>query len=643
MFTFPMTFFSAADTGAILLSDFNFSIPVTQEFPETAEGMATSLGDVAATPSYIWNCQETTGSLTDPISIAVSSDLAPTGNPLYDQTAVGLWDGSSYIGRSAIETPPGTGGGTFVANNSTVMDLTGSVSIAFTMAIRLSSPPPISIRFLWNRQGSGKGYWLNIDTTGRLAVVHYDGTTSKTATLLGNLADGAWHPIAVVYNETTKFFHAYSDIGTTVSTDYSANGSVSGTGFLTIGSGGTSIPGMQFAHICGYEGAAAEAIDQTALDSWWTNGNDPTGLLTTQSRASTISVLATGSYVSHFAQNKLPIGFNTNLSGGLGGYGLYCNSAITNLLVSSEFHSASGDWNIFGAGSHLIDSVVNSPDGFRSATSFTTLGSNAAMYDTFLAVSGTTYTSSAWIKRNQGTDVAGNIRFWDSTLGHRSSSFLATDEWQLFDIQAPAGNASAGQYIFVDTGGDSILIWGNQVNAGDARGAYIRTSGVAASLVASDYEAVAAAGVLAQASRGLAEAVYVPIGSGVSNRRVFALSDGSSNANYRELYFDGGAVRPRSTVYDSSSVSQAALVGSNQTMLVQENISTLKWDKDGGLATGGGQDVEMLYNSGDLKSDIGTFASSETITTVNIGHYRSAIATLELNGFISSLRIYDRE
>lgn len=639
MFTFPMTFFSAADTGAILLSDFDFSIPVTQEFPETAAGMATSLGDVAATPSYIWNCQETTGSLTDPISIAVSSDLAPTGNPLYGQTAVGLWDGSSYIGRSAIETPPGTGGGTFVANNSTVMDLTGSVSIAFTMAIRLSSPPPISIRFLWNRQGSGKGYWLNIDTTGRLAVVHYDGTTSKTATLLGNLADGAWHPIAVVYNETTKFFHAYSDIGTTVSTDYSANGSVSGTGFLTIGSGGTSIPGMQFAHICGYEGAAAEAIDQTALDSWWTNGNDPTGLLTTQSRASTISVLATGSYVSHFAQNKLPIGFNTNLSGGLGGYGLYCNSAITNLVVSSEV--LSGSWNLFGAGAYHSKAVTDSPDGFRSADAFTSVGAGNATYSNFLMTSGSSYIYSTWIKRNQGTDVSGTVRFWDSVLSYRSEPFVATDTWQKFEVTGSAGSASGGQYIFLDSGGDSILIWGAQVNLGSTRGAYIRTSGVAASLVACNYEATFAAGSLISATKGQSEVTWVTSIPGTGNAYLY---DAWVSANTDRIlcYNATDGTRPTGTGYDESAVSQWVVrKAAASDMTTQENTFALQWDETGGLSVSPGGEASAIYNGSVEETDIGSYTSSNLIDKIAIGQSRADGD--QPDAFIQRLRFWSEE
>jgi len=630
-------------SGPTLLADFDYTTPAT-----VGIGGNGTFASANATDEWIL-ASPTANSYANNVG---SETLDSSGGGLEDQTAVGLFDGTDYVSKLAWESDDTAANTCRMLSSGATAGDSDSQDFSFRIIFRGKSGLWSTSDYMLTKWASPRGWYLYA-TGGRVKFLLNDGTNSASvsaATTFDNTCmDGAWQEIKGMFDFSTGLLSLTTRDSETTIDASAVNLSMSNAGALQINgvNGGAStngLSGLQITYAGVSVGANAQAFyDETVV----LPGSDPTGLLTTASRSSLISVPVSATQVAHFAggttlgTTQLPIGYNALLSGT--GYGLYCNSAVTNLSAYSELFT---NWN-YGANVTVTDNYADSPDGFRSASRMVTTANNEDVTENITTVASTEYTHSVWVKRAGGTDVGFKLQLYDisnSTVMNITGTLTATDTWQLFSHQGTTGvgGVSARQYIRVETSGDEILISGNQTNLGDARGAYIRTSGASAALVASDYEAVGSAGAMIKSTAGEAELISVsgfPTAPGNES-----LIDAHAGNNVDRVYIYNGASgrQPTAVGYDSSSVAQWTLSKATATdMSTQENTFVAQWDSTGGLAVTPGADGSTVYNAEAAVNDIGSYTGTDTATSIQVGANR--VNSSLFNGFLSRIRIWDGE
>lgn len=613
-------------TGPALLADFDFSTP------------AESWDFSSAFATDEWLLQETSGAYANNVG---SETLANTGG-LQGQEAVGLRTSTSYSARKAWESTAVTD---YLKSSGTTAGDSDSEDLSVRIVFR--GQGFLSADYMIAKHGvSGPGWRLLMSgaTPGPRAELHDGTNTAVIQATAGAYDDAAWHYATFFYDFSADMLYLRTDKGETSVSTAALTGSVTNALNLFV----NSLIGSSRGHVqtqYAYAGVSVGANAQAFYDEAITlPGTDPTGLLTTQSRASLISVPVDATHVAHFAPDTLPIGYHGSFSD-TNKLGLYCNSAVTNLNAYSE---ALSNWTQSGT-SVTADSQADSPDGFRSMSKITAGAANDFIKEVMTTVASTEYTMSVYIEEST-VGVTGRVIFYDETgaVELASQTFTGSASPQVVSVTATTnvGQISSSSRIEIDTSGEHVFAWGFQTNLGNARGATIRTNGAAASLVASDYAVVAAAGVLMQTSAGEIEAVYVAAFQSVATSNVYIFDAGGvsagSNINRRFIWLASNGDTPESYGYDSGGTNVWAVPSGVQDTDGQENTSVVRWDSSGGLAVGGGADAELLYNGAGSAVDVGAFSSSESITNFGIGGRRTSVLG-QPDAFIQRIRIWDGE
>ena len=620
-----------ASTAPNLLADFDFSAPAIVGIGGNATFASTYATDE-------WLLQETSGTYANNVG---SETLANTGG-LQGQTAAGLYDGTDMVSRNAWESDANTDYA--VASGSTAGD-SASQDFAFRLVFRVKETIPNNT-WLISKYLSSVGWGVYI-AAGTLKFFVRNGTllgVNGPATYEADGGDGAWHCMSGWYDQSAQLIYLKADGFAEVSASTTGTGSITNATGLRIGAppgGYTSVPGMQVSY-CGVTvGANSQNLyDETVV----LPGADPTGLLTTTSRDSLISVPVSATQVAHFSSGttlgttQLPIGYNANFATG---YGLMCNSARTNLIIKSEdingwtYQSATG-----------ANNAGDSPDGFRSASQFTATSANGSVRSAAVTVvASTEYTFSGWLKRNGGSDVAGGLKIYDASnaafIGS-TQAYTAGSAWlpEERTFTTPAGCTSIYCYFQVDTNTESVFAWGGQLNLGDARASYIRTSGATASLTMSDYSATASAGVLAEAAAGEAEILFVQLTKAASINYLTAFSAGTGTGNLRNMYINTGSPGSFRCLVKNSSGSNVLLGNEGTTVLDTEHTGTLKWAGAGLLS---GNTTELSLDGTAADTTAAALTTSDTITDVAIGSGRSPTSATNFDSWIQHVKIWDGE
>lgn len=437
-----------------------------------------------------WLLQESSGTYAN----AKGGTAFTNGSGLQGQTAVGLWDGSSYIARNAFEVRQSATTNDFLelVSDSTTLD-SNNEDIAACIVFRSNGGG--GIETLLGKRGPGSGFagWeIRWAGGGTLSVTVDDGATIFQRSVAGDHADGAWHYCVIWYDDSAKTLSVRTDLTTHTAVAAGLSGSLTNTGTLQAAKwslGSSDNPkGDQYTYIGGTTGANAEAFFDEAIVL---PGSDPTGLLTTQTRASTISVPVAEGYIAHFAEDTLPIGYHSAFTD-TNKLGLWCNSAIENLQpYSEEFTTGWAAYNM-----SVASDDVDAPDGFRSADKLTQTGAGGR---TQRSISGLTelteYTVSFWARTDDGGhDQLTYIYNNAGTARIKEETTAITDSWSLVEFQftTEAGQTAAYHRFHpgLVTDSDKVFyIWGLQTNLGKKRAVYIRTEGAADTLSASSYEA----------------------------------------------------------------------------------------------------------------------------------------------------------
>jgi hypothetical protein len=152
----------------------------------------------------------------------------------------------------------------------------------------------------------------------------------------------------------------------------------------------------------------------------------------------------------------------------------------TNIIpYSQEFTNAT--WN---AQSPLVTRTANSaisPDGTLNATRITATASNGRLREDGVSINTLSYTNSLWIKRVSGV---GDVKLLDVTGS--GGAVTLTNEFQRFSITTQSVGTSGRFILEIVTSGDSVDVWGAQVEQQTNLTSYIKTEATTVTRLADD-------------------------------------------------------------------------------------------------------------------------------------------------------------
>ena len=199
----------------------------------------------------------------------------------------------------------------------------------------------------------------------------------------------------------------------------------------------------------------------------------------------------------------------------------------TNLVPNSEdFSNAS--WTKTNC--TISANQATSPDGTLNADLMTATSNDARLEDT-VASSGIIATQSIYVKSANGGDVDGQIDF----AGADTVLFTATNEWQRVETTLTVTAIAPRLRIRITNNGDSLYVWGAQVEALSYATSYIPTSGAIATRLA---DSVSGAGdaTTFNSTEGVLYAEISTLNGDSGSNRTISLSD-STNGNQIRFYF----------------------------------------------------------------------------------------------------------
>jgi len=238
-------------------------------FPITAAAVATALGVPAATPSYIWTCQETTdNNLVD----ALQDEQLFEGDVDGAEWAIatsGLQGSRTAIRLTILSSER------FAASNVLIGDLTQST--AWMAVYNVAVENAATLALLSKGRGlaaapaaDNAGIVSSFDSLGRLTTTISDGTASVANSLIvGDSNDGNWHIGGMVYNATAQTVKTMNEISEHTR-DVSTLTFVTNNSYFTIGDSRFPAAGADIAYVLLFEGAAAEAVTQASLATFHT-------------------------------------------------------------------------------------------------------------------------------------------------------------------------------------------------------------------------------------------------------------------------------------------------------------------------------------------------------------------------------------
>lgn len=615
------------------LLDLDFSSPVTQSMPSTGAAANTSFG---ATPTHLYVFDESSGNILDKVG---SRNLTPAGSLLQAQKALGIWDGSAFDTHRACESL--ADGGTDGATGGSPLDLSGNYSVL--VVFRAREYASINRNVVECRDAAfGAGFEIRVDANSiDVTAENTTGTSATAGTGAVNYADGAWH-YALMTVTSGGNLTIDSDLGSGSIAAPTGDHTPTSAALDLLGSGQRgSAPRMQIARLYVWEGTA---ISAATVASWWVHATDPTGLLTSTSRASAISVPVSATQCAHYGDGQVSIGYHSTLPGG--GLGIGCFWPITNVITYSEAVTG-GMWNT-ALNLTATDNDGVAPDEFKAATSLTATAANGRIEtSTLAAANNDIWTFSCWIKRNQGTDVTGKISIRD--LGNATDNdqtFTATSSWQLVEktVTLPASGVTTLRCrVYVDTNTESILVWGLQMNRGTGRGAYVRTRGASASLVEADYSKNDVASFPTTLGECEIDFAWTLLSDTAAAHYLYVAKDSLTDDNRRQVYIDTDT-RTRMRIYDGAGTSEDLSFWNEASSQVGNGHNYRHiWDESAaGDATGGYEQVVVVDDTttraGAASPWEGSTGTGDVPDLLYVG--RSTTGSSSLNGYIQRLTIW---
>jgi hypothetical protein len=442
--------------------------------------MATQLGIPAATPSHIWNFEETSG---DALDLVGSVDLTPNGYGavpiLRNRNASGFGNGAGILtgNKRAIEMQANTNQ-RWEAGSNNDLDQGLNDSFAFIVVVRAAWENQGEWQiFSKHTGGANPGYLLGLGTAGQFFWRLWGAAGSANSNTLSLHGRGAWHCLIISVNRTTDQMYIRSsyrgyDVDAIGAVTSPSNATTFRVGGGPASGGSLASTRCQIAYCAEFEGAAAEALGDgsAAMAALWTHDDDPNG------KISSLEVINNGvmSIIDEQADigvrihdwhvKSFPYGYHSPFLHG-GKLGLFVPYLGTTQHIVNTDRFTQPTWTKVNiATTASITLMDDSPRDWKEAEQVSATADNGYLYDQFNSVAGRLYCLSIFVKRHstQGSDVAGRLIFWNaSAAGERAGQdFLATDQWKEIRIvtTAAVGQISSQLRVRIDTNGEKISL-----------------------------------------------------------------------------------------------------------------------------------------------------------------------------------------
>lgn len=451
----------------------------------------TGFSSAYATNEWLMQ-EETAGSYSNNVG---SATLDNTSGGLTAQSAIGLWDGSSYTTRNVWEGLE-TGGSRLVCSDSSVGNPAGAdicVRVALKINKHAASDAIVSKR---DATAGVPGWSLTLSSGGVPVLGIYDGSNTLSFNLTSSISDGAWHYVTFWFDESTGNAYMKSDLdgesmsASSVSSPTATNTLSINALFPTHTSSGCS---QQIAYVGLCVGSNAKAMYDEVF--WQHATIQGVQVLRSSPVSHVIGVGDSGDYVATFSANTVPIVYNANLSS-INKLGLLSTGTRRNYVKFSENLDVS--YWVKGGGIGVTPNSVTAPDGFK--TGHTLTKDIGAQYSNLYAltdedlIAGKVYTFSFWFYHIDGLAVQCSIRNESDTsfLGIKKIVDFESGKWTRVSVPfVAAANEKALIRLRPSEGGvdeqASVAFWGVEVKENDAvssfePGEYIRTDGAAQSV-----------------------------------------------------------------------------------------------------------------------------------------------------------------
>lgn len=635
--------FLPAPFGPALLADFDYRVALS-----SWKAGFTGFSSPNATDE--WLLQDA----ASPYANNVGSETLANDTGLVNQTSPDIHDGAVYGNRKCWEA---TSGSDSLVASGTTAGQSDDVDFAFRIVFRAPVALVVNDHLISNRDSAAGfvGWSVHNASSSIFRITVDDGANAVVSdSTASNISDGALHYLAGWYDKSADIMYLKTDQGAETSTSTAAvTGSLASGKPLTVNSltGAAATDGnqkMQYAYVGVCVGANSQAMYD---EDFWQHATDPAPTKqTTTSRNSLISGEVAPGFVGHFsggvtpATCQLPITYSAALEAGAGGLGLYCNTAQVNLVPNSRLSTGAT-----GATTNT-DNFADAADGFRAAAKSVATASPDFIGKTEVVVAATEYTGSVFLKEDT-VGVVGRVYAFDLTnvaeIAGSSVAFTADGTWEQrikSTFTTPALCVSVSFRVEITNNTESVLhdFW--QLELGDGAGAIINTAGGSSALVFCDYAATAGAGVMCKSIQGELEATWVNSYATSPNLASYIvdISNGANNNNRIALLVENGGDEPKGYVANSAGAFESVLSCGVQDTDGQENTVVLRWDSTGGLALGGGEDGQILYNGVQRAIDVGSYTAADLTTDVQIGQFRAPEA-LAPDAHIARIRIWDGE
>lgn len=205
---------------------------------------------------------------------------------------------------------------------------------------------------------------------------------------------------------------------------------------------------------------------------------------------------------------------------------LLLEPASTNIIPYSEDFSQS-DW--VKTNSTILANQSISPDGTLNADLMTATADDARLEDV-VGSTGVVVTQSIYVKSANGNDVSGQIDF----AGANVVTFTANNEWQRVETTLTNTSINPRLRVRITNNGDSIYVWGGQVEALSYATSYIPTNGASQTRAAESCNGAGNAATFND-SEGVLYAEISALANDLTNRGI-AISDGTANNRVTMFY-----------------------------------------------------------------------------------------------------------
>jgi hypothetical protein len=621
------------------LANLNFTVPVTSVFPQSsAEMLATG---VSAAPTSIWNLQGTVGDEPDLVG---SNDLTPSSTIMRGRMASGFWDGSDAYSLKCVEFIEGDADYLIAADKNvfnTGLNPFSLLLVARNKHNKAGTRPAVS-KYEHSGATPAKGGWILYvtATTFQIYLFDDDGSFGSWAFAHG-MADQAWHPILFV-RDAPDDWDTYTDEITDHRT-WTQFDSFLNDGIFTIGYNTTLGVGAGSLQICYAAFFENVALGRSDIDAFWASvglGTDPTGLLTTKTRASACAEVIdsnAGSLVlCDYVDDSVVLGYNAGLTNAKS-VGLRCNTAQSTLLTESD-DLIIATWTVTNAWANSVQSSWGvSPRGCLSCMPLIALADNGYTEHSYVTTELTEYSHSVMLAGNGGA-VTGRVIAHDKTHNVEIDSqvfSLADAVWQRVDLTftTPAACVSVGFRIEIDTNGQSLFMFRATAKAGKP-GLLIYANGATATAAASDFEATAAAGAYCWGATGrlvvtaladYEDAATVP-------RYLTDIHRAADDVDRRALYLNADE-EPTLEVYDDAGALDHTTASAVATDPTAERDFEGTWDNT--VLSRIKIDALTTNESSD------TWDATSLTTSVEVGQDKSAAN--QFDGLIAKIRIFDHD